>query len=215
MSAGRSRSLAREDRDRILRELRNHRDGDFQALRTRALVLLAMSSSLRLSECLALDVAQVADGRRGIRKVGRLENSQAKGGQGGMFVITATARQALMAYLREARKRDWLDEDGPLFVAQTRGKDSTGAPCSHPRLARFGALRSWKKVQQRARVSPLYRFHDIRHDSGTRFAKVANGDAYRVSAHMRLGDIRTSMRYVHTDADELIELAEAAMRRRG
>lgn len=215
MSAGRSRSLAREDRERILRELRNHRDGDFQALRTRALVLLAMSSSLRLSECLALDVEQVADGRRGIRKLARLENFQAKGGNGGMFVITSAARVALMAYLREARKRDWLDESGPLFIAQTRGKNSAGVPCSHPRLSRWSGRGSWKKVQQRARVHPLYRFHDLRHDSGTRFAKVANGDAYRVSAHMRLSDVRTSMRYVHTDVDELVELAEAAMRRRG
>lgn len=198
-----------------MRELRNHRDGDFQALRTRALVLLAMASSLRLSECLALDVEQVADGRRGIRKVGRLENHQAKGGAGGVFVITSTARQALMAYLREARKRDWLDEDGPLFIAQTRGKDSTGAPCSHPRLSRWNARRQWEKVQQRAAIHPIYRFHDIRHDSGTRFAKAANGNAYNVAAHMRHKDIRVSLRYVHGDIDDLIELAEAAMRRRG
>ncbi len=214
MSAGRSRSLAREDRERILRELRNHREGDFQALRTRALVLLAMASSLRLSECLALDVEQVIDGRRGIRKVCRLENHQAKGGNGGVFVITSTARQALLAYLREARSRGWLDEEGPLFIGQTRGKDSTGANRSHPRLSRWGGQRSWLKVQRRARIHPLYRFHDLRHDSGTRFAKAANGDVYRLSTHMRLSDVRTSLRYVHTDTDELVELAEAAMKRR-
>ena len=214
MSAGRSRSLAREDRERILRELRNHRTGDFQALRTRALVLLAMCSSLRVSECLALDLDQVVDGLRGIRKVGILERRQAKGGNGGAFVITSTARQALMAYIREARKRNWLDESGPLFIAQTRGKDSSGAPCSHLRLSRYTAWRSWIKVQTRANIQPRYRFHDLRHDSGTRFAKAANGDAYRVSAHMRLSDLRTSLRYVHTDTDELLALAEAAMKRR-
>lgn len=215
MTQSRARSLAADDRSRILRELDNHRTGDFQALRTRALVLLAMCSSLRLSECLALNVAQVAEtGQRGVKKVANLADPQAKGGNGGPFVITSSARQALLAYMQEARKRGWLDEDGPLFIGQTRGKDSRGDRGSHPRLSRWGGLRSWKKVQQKAGVRPLYTAHDLRHDSGTRFARAANGDAYRVSAHMRLIDVRTSLRYVHTDAEQLLEVAEVAMRRR-
>lgn len=210
MSRGAGRSLAAEDRRAILRELGAHKPNDFARLRLRALALLAMSASLRLSECLALDVQQIMNGR-GVRTVADLEDIQAKGGHGGQFTIAKAARAALRDYVAEARSREWMGETGPLFVAMRRGQNSNGKARSHPRLSRVSAWRAWVAVQVRAGITKPYRFHDLRHESGTRFAAASGGDVFKVAAHMRLQDIRTAQRYVHGDANDLAELAEKAM----
>lgn len=211
MSRGQGRSLAKEDRTRILRELANHRPTDFERLRLRALVLLAMSSGLRLSECLALEVEQVVNGR-GVRTIATLEDIQAKGGHGGQFTITTSARAALRAYIAEAQSRGWVRDAGPLFVAMRRGAKSGGDKNSHPRLSRVAGWRAWVALQTRCSIPKPYRFHDLRHESGTRFAEASGGDVFKVAGHMRLRDVRTAQRYVHGDANDLAELAEQAMK---
>ena len=214
MSRGQGRSLAKEDRTRIMRELANHRPHDFERLRLRAVVLLAMSSGLRLSECLALEVEQVVNGR-GVRTIATLEDIQAKGGMGGEFSITTTARSAIRAYLTEAQARGWVGNTGPLFVAMRRGAKSGGDAKTHPRLSRVSGWRAWKALQRRCGLPKPYRFHDLRHESGTRFAEASGGDVFKVAGHMRLRDVRTAQRYVHGDANDLAELAEQAMKGKG
>ncbi len=209
----RGRSLATEDRARILRELGAHGAHDFERLRLRAMALLAMSSGLRITELVSLNVEQVIgkDGR--LRTVGHLEDSQAKDGNGGPFTITRAPRAALRDYIKEARARKWLGSEGALFVAMRRGKLSGGDARSHPRLSRVSAWRSWVNAQERAGIVQPYRFHDLRHESGTRFADVSNGNVFKVAGHMRLKDIRTAQTYVHdTHPEQLAELAELAMK---
>ena len=176
------------------------------------MALLAMSSGLRLSECLALNVEQITNGAGRVRTVSTLEDEQAKGGNGGQFTITTTARAALRDYLAEARARKWVGSDGPIFVAMRRGKLSGGDARSHPRLSRVSAWRAWINLQDRAGITKPYRFHDLRHESGTRFAEASNGDVFKVAGHMRLRDVRTAQTYVHGDANDLAELAERAMK---
>lgn len=205
--------MAKEDRTLILTELRKHRAHDFERLRLRAMALLAMSSGLRLSECLALNVEQITNSARsgGVRTSCKLEDEQAKGGHGGEFTITSTARAAMRDYLAEARARKWVGLEGALFVAMRRGKLSGGDARSHPRLSRVSAWRAWINLQERAGITNPYRFHDLRHESGTRVADASNGNVFKVAGHMRLRDVRTAQTYVHGDANDLAELAERAM----
>ena len=209
-----SRSIARADRTRIDRALQKHKPTDFEALRTRALVMLAMGSALRVSELVSLDVDQVEE-HRGIRVAPYLRNDQAKGGQGGTFIIPPGARGALRDYLAEARRRDYIGGEGPLFVAHKRNQYAAagnGHGARRPRLTKRGAQHSWDRIQQRARVRPLYKFHDLRHDSITRFSDACNGDPHRIAKFARLADIRTAMIYVHLSVDALSDLAAVAER---
>jgi integrase len=209
----RSRAISRADRTRIDRALQKHKPHDFEALRTRALVMLAMGSALRVSELVALDVSQVEE-HRGIRVAPYLRNEQAKGGRGGPFIIPPGARAALRAYLAEGRARGYIS-DGPLFVAHKRNQYAAathGADDGRPRLTKRGAQHSWDRVQRAAGISPLYKFHDLRHDSITRFADASNGNAPKIAQFARLADVRTAMIYVHTSVDSLAQLGEVAER---
>lgn len=215
------RSIAGEDRTRILDAMRRHGPHDFEPLRTTALVQLAWTSALRQSECLALTVSQLVEPRRGgwrIRSSSYLRTTQAKGAKdgrwssAGQFVVTPMASRALRAYIAEVSSRDWLDlddDDAPIFRAL---RLSPNAPSPHGPLSPRGARHCWVTLQRRAGVPrPFYRFHDLRHDSITRFAEACNGDVYKVAKFARC-DMRTAARYVHTRFEAVAELAAVAAR---
>lgn len=200
----------------------------FYALRTRALVLLAWGSALRLSECLKLDIEQVLEDPN-LRKLGRLRGTayvrgeQAKGrrkgprrwNSAGAFVITKPARVALREYLIECVRRGWLTLPAPkgtaLFLT-IKGRVAKGARVQRGRLGKRAAQHSWTALQKRARISETYRFHDLRHDALTRVGDVSSGNVFKVAQFGRLKDIRTAQRYVHGSMATLAELAELASR---
>ena len=212
------RSIAPDDRKRLLGALRATRDDAFAPCRMRALALLAWGSALRLQECLALDLEQLADrqhGRPAIKTIGYLESHQAKGGpgwnSGGQFVVTRSARSALATYIKTAKAKGWAFTDGwsgPVFVAARRNGQSNG---NHGRLSARAAQHSWADMQQAAGITKPYRFHDLRHDALTRFAREAQGDPFKVAQFGRLADLRTAMRYVHrSPVAAIADLAEQA-----
>ena len=208
----RGRSIAADDRARILRALKQHHAEDFEALRTAALVHLAWCSALRLGECCALDVGQLVElgpaGGFKIRATGDVRRDQAKGGDewtsAGQFVVTHPAREALGQYLREARRRRWLDlklATAPAFIAARR----------HCRLTPRAARKAWMRVQARAGVVTPYRFHDLRHDAITRFAEACNGNPWKVAQYGRF-DVSTAFHYVHGSIDAIGAVADRAAR---
>lgn len=213
MSASAGRAIMPHDRARIRAAMREWAGAGFHGLRTRALTHLVWGSALRLSEALALEVGQVLEvtpksakrlGR--VAGTGHLRKEQSKrGSASGPFVITRIAREALHAYILEALQRGWiptLDPSAALFVTAKGG--------GHQRLGKRAAQRSWKLVQERARVMTTYRFHDLRHDALTRYSSRTNGDMYKVAAFGRLRDLRTSAVYVHSDPQEIFRIAELA-----
>jgi len=215
------RAILPEDRRALVRALAQHDAHDFEALRTAALVQLAWGAALRSSECCAVNVEQVIDwhgNRPRVRSAAYLKVEQAKGGthahgadwtSAGQFVVTHAAARALRAYVREARARGWLHKRGPLFLAQRR---TATASEPHARLTRDGAAKAWRRLQLRAGIArPLYRFHDLRHDSITRFAEECSGDAFKVARFGRL-DVRTAQRYVHTSWEQVADIARRAAR---
>lgn len=200
----RARIILPDDRRAIRRALEEWARVDFQGMRTRALMALCLGSGLRLAEALKLNVAHVLE--RGapksskqlgkLRSVCYLRPEDSKRGMGdGAFRLTDWTRTALRAYMREAIRRGWMavgDDDAPLFV--TQGGRGRG------RLGKRAAQYSWKLAQKRAHIRDPYRFHDVRHDSLTRFSQAVHGDPFKVASFGRLRDIRTTQRYVHETA---------------
>ena len=209
------RSIAPDDMRRLQKSWAQLPTSDFAAVRTRALVQLALGSSLRLSECLALDLEQLLQDspeqrRLRIRKSAYLLDVQAKGGRGGVFVLPEDSRRALATYARLARAKGWafVDEwSGPVFVT-VKGRGRTGP--HHVRLSARAAQVSWARYQDAIGMREPYRFHDLRHDALTRFADSAKGNPFQVAQFGRLRDIRTALRYVHGSTSSIAELAELA-----
>lgn len=216
----RGRSIVPEDRKRLLTALTHHDPHAFERLRTGALIRLAWTSALRVSECLALDCGQLVEEHGKtirIRSSGYLRTHQAKGAadgrwsSAGQFVVTLAVARALRLYILEARRRGWLSSDAsaPIFIAHRRTRNS---PDPHGRLTHKGARAAWYRLQRRAGLQrPLYRFHDLRHDAITRFADACKGDAFKVAQFGRI-DVRTASRYVHTRFTTIAEIADVAMR---
>lgn len=198
----------------------------FLALRTRALILLAWGSALRLSETLKLDLDQVLEDPS-LRKLGRIRSTayvrgeQAKGRRkgprrwesAGAFIITKPARAALRDYLIECVRRGWLTlpapKGTPLFLT-IKGRVGKGQRVQRGRLGKRAAQHSFTSLQKRARISDPYRYHDLRHDALTRLGDASNGNPFKVAQFGRLKDIRTAQRYVHGSIATLAELAELA-----
>ena len=217
------RAINTADRKRLLGVLNDQ--STFHGLRTRALVLLAWSSGLRLKECCALNLYQILEDPKAagvawrIRSIAYLQALQSKGRRvgvkrwdsAGSFVITKPTRVALRAYLRAAQLRGWVhfppSRDRPLFITGGRGK----AHGARQRLSRRSAQHSFTQIQKRAGLAEHYQFHDLRHDAITRFGEACHGNPYKVANFGRLDPI-TAMRYVHTSPTALQEIAELAAR---
>ena len=177
--------------------------GRFSAIRARALYTLAITTGLRLTECLELDLGDVVDlvrtnGRRTakIRSVLELEAHKAKLGQPDTITIGRGARAAL-ARLVEAMRAGVFEpgwQQSPLFITG-RGRGSESGGKRLPKRAAQADFTHWQRV---ASIAPRYRWHDLRHTAITRFAELAGGDAFKVAAFARHRDIRNSQRYVHT-----------------
>jgi integrase len=196
------------------------RGGSFTALRTRALIALALGSGLRLKELCALELGQVLEleGKRRwrLRGTAYLRAPQSKGRRvgskwdsAGSFVLTKPARVALRAYLREVQRRGWLEVSagkGPLFLT-LKGRGCAG----HKRLSRRAAQHSWQLLQRRATLPELYSFHSLRHTAITRFADACGGHVFKTASYGRI-HASTAMLYVHSSPVKIAELAELAAR---
>lgn len=221
----RPRCFLPADRLRLANRLKSEADGKrFNALRNRALVLLAWTSGLRLGECMSLTVAQLLDNPKAVRVLrirsqGYLRVEQAKGGaelepgsptrtwtSAGVFIVTKTARRALQLYLQSAQKSGVMkfpvDPDQRLWVQK-----KTGRPL-RTRTIQY----QFQTLLQRAGVPERYRFHDLRHDALTRFSEACGGDVFKVAAFGRC-DPYTAQRYVHASPFALSEFADKAAAR--
>ena len=221
------RPLEREHRVRIKNALNSWAaSGAFLGLRTRAFVVLGITSGLRTKELLALDLAQILEvtGPRSfkVRSSAYLRGPQSKGrrqGDGstwdsaGLFVITKAARAALREYIKDGLRRGWFklpaQPGQPLFIANrgTVHKDE-----EHPRIDRRTAQYAWHLAQTRAGI-PLenqYGVHCLRHEALTRFADQSK-DPFRVARYGRMS-LKTALRYVHSSPHAIAEIAEQAAR---
>lgn len=207
-----ARTLSPEHAARLL-EACTERQTSFALLRTSALVLVAWGGALRLSEVLALDIAQVlADPKR--KKLSQLrETAYLRADQSespGAFVLTHEARDVLRDYLRALIEREWLalPSTGALYLT-IKGGHTKGA-ASRTRLGKRAAQLSFEQLQARLNIRPSYRFGDLRHDALMRFGAVSQSP-FAVAQFGRMADTRSAVKFVRSNQGSLAYAQIAAI----
>ncbi len=235
MGNRKARAITDRERTAIWTTLDVHSSsGDFGALRMRAIATLVVDTSLRLSEVLSLDLSQLLEdmsAKAAPRVVSSfyLRKQQAKGrptkkatkGKKGepekparrgytserTVTIPRRARDAVRAYLRALREREWIKKGPwkgtPWITIKGRGESK------HARPSKRTVQAAWHAWQKRAGIVDPYRFHDLRHTAITRFAS-AESDVFAVAEAAGHGDVRTTQKYVHTSPAKLRAMAETA-----
>jgi integrase len=145
----------------------------------------ARASGLRLSECL-LQWSEVDWAAKQIRKPG-------KGGRMVMSHITPSVREILWP----------LQGHHPVYVFTyvPQGVDADRRP-----ITRTGLQSMWKRLRRHAGVTG-FRWHDLRHDFGTKFLRVT-GNLKLTQKAMNHSDIKTTLRYAHVLDSEVAEALE-------
>jgi integrase len=140
--------------------------------RLRAIVIIAISTGMRLGEILSLAWEQVDFSRRVIH----LTNT--KGGRERFVPLTEPARVELEARRFEANASS-------VFVFPSAKIDG----------AQGSIKRAWSKTLSEAGIRS-FRFHDLRHTAATRLADVGE-DAFIIASILGHSTIQMSARYAH------------------
>ncbi|MBX9823530.1 MAG: site-specific integrase [Xanthobacteraceae bacterium] len=148
-------------------------------------------SGLRLKECVFLKWPEVDWDARQIRKAG-------KGGK----LVTAPITSAIWAILWPLRGHD--PERVFTYVAK-RTRASRVKGNRYP-LTYNGAKTEWKRTRKRAGVQG-FRFHDYRHDVGTKLLR-ETGNLKLVQRALNHSNIKTTLRYAHVLDDEIAAAME-------
>ena len=151
------------------------------------------ASGLRLKECVTLRWSEVNFGTKQIVRVG-------KGSRRVVFPITPAVRDVLFA----------LQGQHPEFVF------TYVAICGNKRLNRVrgqrypltynGAKSTWQRMRAIAGLTD-FRFHDFRHDFGTKLLR-DSGNLKLVQKAMNHRDIKSTLRYVHVLDEDVAAAVE-------
>jgi integrase len=172
--------------DEAERRLERHIRDDYAPI-----FAFARATGWRLSECL-LKWNEVDWGSGQIRKPG-------KGGKPVVTHITSTVREILWPL-----QGDHAEHVFTYVPLQ-------GDPARRP-ITRRGLQSMWKRLRRRAGVSNL-RFHDLRHDFGTKFLRETQNLKLTQKA-MNHRDIKTTLRYAHVLDSEVAEALERMQKSR-
>ena len=182
----RVRELSDDEADRLEQHIRD----DYAPI-----FAFARATGLRLSESL-LRWDEVDWKAKTIRKPG-------KGGKMVMTHITSTVREILLP----------LQGHHPVYVftyvpQQSVGKagDNIMGFAERRPITRYGLQAMWKRLRRRASVIG-FRWHDLRHDFGTKLLR-ATGNLRLVQKAMNHSDIATTSKYAHVLDTEVAEALE-------
>jgi integrase len=174
----------------------------FECLRLRAFIHLIWSGGLRPREALSLNLHQITEwgpnGKLRVRDTGMLMSRQSSARSNELeqkqheFPIDPDAKKFLVAYLRLAKQKEWLDVamlDHPVFISVRGLRGKRG----HARWSVRSAEKAWLNKRARIQLDIPYSLHDFRHDAilrcrGTpevraQFARVSVRDIKRKYSH--------------------------------
>lgn len=154
--------------------------------RDRALLELAYSGALRISEVLGLDVADLSLERREVRVTG-------KGGREAIVPFGETAAEALRHYLAHARDQLAPATDA-LFVAIGGG-----------RLSARTVRNALVLLSRKAGVSPAVNPHALRHSCATHL-HARGADVLDLKELLRHRQLETTLIYTHFDRTRIREV---------
>jgi integrase/recombinase XerD len=174
-------------------------------MRDHVLLLVAVSTGLRVSELVALDIGDVTNGK-GVRSVIELRPEHTKGGKGGEIVLPERVRRKLAGYLVwKQRRGEPIGDDDPLFCS--RGGGPSGAT-KGSRLSVRSAERLFEIWQKRAGFERRANFHILRHTFATRLLRQTR-NLRLVQIACRHGSPSTTAIYTHPSMQERVEAAES------
>jgi len=180
-------TLSEPERKRMLREV-GARKGE-AAARDRVMLELLLSTGIRLSELVGLDIADVdLDGKR--------ITIRAKGGDTETRFLNADLRRRLRRYVRQCNQV--LTESPALFLSNRGTRISTRQV-----QARFRLWLQWACIDRNGLT-----LHSTRHTFGTRLYRKTR-DLVLVGKAMGHKTAEATAIYVHTDDAELEEALEA------
>jgi integrase/recombinase XerC len=174
-------------------------------LRDHVLLLVALTTGLRVSELVALNVGDLCGGK-GIKTVVTLRPETTKGNRPGDIVIPERTRRKLVRYLAWKKQRaEAVDEGAPLFSSRGGGPSRA---TKGSRLSVRSAQQVFSVWQQRAGLDRRMNFHTLRHTyASTLLRKTKNLRLVQVCC--RHASPSTTAVYTHPSSDELITAAES------
>jgi integrase/recombinase XerC len=173
-------------------------------LRDHILLLLAVSTGLRVSELTALNVGDVKNGK-GVKSIVTLRPETTKGKREGEVVLPERVRRKLTSFLTWKERRGEPTDDGaPVFTSRGGGRGGAG---KGSRLAVRTAEHIFSMWQARAGFERTQNFHALRHTYATRLLK-ATGNLRLVQKACRHSNVNTTTIYTHVTTDDLARAAE-------
>ncbi|MBI5319796.1 site-specific integrase [Bradyrhizobium sp.] len=190
-----TRHWLKEPPERV-RELQDHEAAAFDdAMRSdyQPFFDFVRTSGLRLRECVTLRWTEVNFGTRQIVRLG-------KGGRRVVFPITGTIREILFPLqgLHPDFVFTYLAQYGNKRLGLVRGE-------RYP-LTLTGTKSAWQSIRAKAGVTD-FRFHDYRHDFGTKLLR-SSGNLKLVQRAMNHADIKSTLRYAHVLDGDIAEAIE-------
>ena len=151
------------------------------------------ASGMRLKECVTLRWSEVDFGARQIIRIG-------KGGRRVVFPITSAVREILFPL--RGQHPEYVFTYVAVF-ANKRLKRVRGA--RYP-LSYNGAKSAWQRIRANAGLAD-FRFHDFRHDFGTKLLR-DSGNLKLVQKAMNHRDIKSTLRYAHVLDEDVAAAVE-------
>lgn len=159
----------------------------------------ARMSGMRFKECALLRWSEVNFATRQIVKIG-------KGGRRIVFPITDTIREIIFPL--QGQHPDFVFTYTAVYgnkrLRRVRGQ-------RYP-LTYTGAKSAWQRLRTKSGLTD-FRFHDFRHDFGTKLLR-DNGNLKLVQKAMNHRDIKSTLRYAHVLDEDVASAVEAVAKSR-
>lgn len=157
------------------------------------------ASGMRQKECVTLKWSEVNFGTRQIVRIG-------KGGRRVVFPITDTIRDILFPLQGQHPEFvfTYVAMYGNKRLGRVRGQ-------RYP-LTLTGTKSAWQRMRTKAGVKD-FRFHDYRHDFGTKLLR-DSGNLKLVQKAMNHRDIKSTLRYAHVLDEDVASAVEAVAKSR-
>lgn len=158
------------------------------------------ASGMRLKECVTLRWSEVNFGTRQIVRIG-------KGGRRIVFPITDAIREIIFPL--QGQHEEFVFT----YVAVYGNKRLCRVRGQRYRLTYNGAKSAWQRLRANSGVTD-FRFHDFRHDFGTKLLR-HSGNLKLVQKAMNHKDIKSTLRYAHVlDEDVAVAVERLAESRK-
>jgi integrase len=157
------------------------------------------ASGLRQKECVTLKWSEVNFGTRQIVRLG-------KGGRRVVFPITDSIRDILFPL--QGQHPDFVFT----YVAIYGNKRLGRVRGQRYRLTLNGARSAWQRMRAKSGVKD-FRFHDYRHDFGTKLLR-ETGNLKLVQKALNHADIKSTLRYAHVLDEDVAAAVEAVAKSR-